>query len=1039
MATAGDSIGQALSFIASANQELRKQRSEEAVTLFCKGYALEPGLVKDHLVTLPRNHLQSVIYTLEDWCVCCGGDSEQLLSNSEITLSVEQICDFITSPGLRPDSRVAWSTKLRSQMRSNNYLEAVNTCLQAVKVFADQNDVVFFLVERAVAYLFLKEKSFAVQDLIAACDKDFDAALACIKESGAKLLPVILEALYEVIAKFAKKSESHSVEERFLLIKIDRIVVGLNPEDTSTLEDCAGHMIKLNQYKEAVALLSDGIDRLSCSGRREIESVELLLQRAQCHLALQETELAVNDYLSAAGLDEDMTRITILALPGAQQDNISSFAKQTASELLSHFRLKAKLNSACSVDTRNTAESLLRAALMYRLLYVMDRNNVDALINAAECLKLQDKDAEAVNTLNLVLSLRPTCSKAYYTRAYCHMKAAEMASALADFNTTLDLQPSFVQALCGRAFVWLMGGQLEKSAKDLKDASGISIAATVTWITELSEYGQQTLKTQLKEYLVTTLKKRQQGENLRVDSSLIPLGDVLTRAFSTDFECHLVFVEILLALCKMDEAQAILVRLIKHNPDDYLATLHLAALKMRRNKTSDALEDIFSLLMAIGEEKLTSSMLRLTEEDRARLTREAHCEGIQRFNACSENLSAQGYFTVAIAASQNKACESYVWRAKLNILKGELDMAIKDLDFILAIKPNYVEVLCQRGLLFAQKNNLKQSYQDLLQALLLNTQALKTFILSLAENRKQLLLARLEDCAQMLFSHYLSRGFRSKCILKLCQLLVQVGADVVSYHSMYADGLIIFEDYQKAAEELDVAERLSPGDASVLSRRGLVHVKLNEIEISAGKFQRAAEIDSEAVTFALATLNSAQKESLVRIAIDKANEHTRVNKNKQALGYFTLAVAASDGQCNTSQQQEILRMRSKCFERLREYQHAIADMTNVITSGTPIVGDLVARANLHLLNDNFKGASLDFVVAMDTQEVTAITLMSSYPGKDAVIKAFLKAATADLNCKKFSDGLTICTYGLRVDPNNVELRNLKRKCEFGVSNKCFIQ
>lgn len=1034
MASAGDSIGQALSFIASANQELRKQRSEEAVIQFCKGYALEPGLVKDHLVSLPQNHLQSIVCTLEDWCVCCGGDSGELLIKSGITLSIEQICDLITSPGLRPDSRVAWSTKLRSQMRNQSYFEAVNTCFEAVKIFANQSDVLFFFVERALAYLLLSEKSYAVQDLIAACDKNFEAALACIAESGAKLLPVILEALYEVIAKLAQKSESYSVDERFLLIKVDRIVVGLNPTDTATLEDCAGHMIKLNQFKEAVALLSDGIDRLTCAGKREVESVDLLLQRAQCHLALQETELAVNDYLCAAVLDEDMTRITILALPSQQQDNIVTFAKQTASELLSHFRLKAKLNSSCSVDTKNTADSLLRAALMYRLLYVIDSNNIDALINSAECLKLQDKDAEAINTLNLVLSLRPSCSKAYYTRAFCHMKTAEMNSALADFSTTLDLQPSFVQALCGRAFVWLMSGQMEKAAKDLKSASGISIAATVTWITELSEYGQETLKNQLKEYLVTTSKRRQQGESSRVDSSLIPLGDVLTRAFSTDFECHLVFVEILQSLCKMDEAQAILVRLIKHNPNDYLASLHLAALKMRRNKTSDALEDICGLLNTIGEEKLMSSMLRLTEVDRARLTREAHCEGIHRFNACSEDTSAQGYFTIAIAASPNKACESYVWRAKLNILKGELDMAIKDLTCVIAKKPNYVEVLCQRGLLFSQKKNLKASYQDLLQALLLNAPALKTFILSLPANRKQLLLATLEDCAQMLFSHYLSRGFRSKCILKLCQLLVQVGVDVVSYHSMYADGLIIFEDYQKAAEELDIAERLCPEDVSVLSRRGLVHVKLNEIEISAGKFQRAAEIDSEAVRFALSTLNPTQKQNLVNIAIDRANEHTRLNTNKQALGYFTLAVAASDGQ-----QLEILRKRSKCFERLRQYQHAIADMTTVITSGTPIVNDLVARANLHLLNDNFKGASLDFVVAMNTQEVTAMTLMSSYPGKDAVIKVFLKAATANLNCKKFSDGLTTCTFGLRFDPNNLELRNLKRKCEFGVSNKCFIQ
>ena len=672
---------------------------------------------------------------------------------------------------------------------------------------------------------------------------------------------------------------------------------------------------------------------------------------------------------------------------------------------------------------------------MYRFLYLVDSNNVDALVNAAECLKLQDKDAEAISTLDLVLTLRPTCSKAYYTRAYCYMKTADMTNALADFHTTLDIQPSFVQALCGRAFIWLMSGKLEKAAKDLTAASGISIGATVTWITELSDYEQETLKNQMKEYLVTTSKKRQQNADSREDTSLIPLGDVLTRAFSTDFECHLVFVEILQSLCKMDEAQAILVRLITHNPDDYLATLHLAALKMRRNRTAEALEDICALLKTIGEEKLTISMLRLTDGDRARLSREAHCEGVQRFNTRPGDSSIEGYFSVAIAAFPNKAYESYVWRAKLLFLKGEVDLAIKELTSVLAKKPNYVEVLCQRGLLFTLKKNLKASYQDLLQALLLNTQALKNFILSLPENRKHLILATLEDCAQMLFSHYLSRGFRSKFILKLCHLLVQIGGDVMSYHSMYADGLIIFEDYRRAAEELNITERLCPEDVTVLSRSGLVHIKLNEIEISAAKFRQVAEIDSEAVNFALKALNSGQRQSLFQEAIEKANQHTNTNQNKSALGFFTVAAAASDD----GRLQEILRMRSKCFERLRRFQEAIEDMTSVITSGVPIVGDLVARANLHLLNDNFYSACLDFIVAMDTQEVTAMTLISSYPGKEAVVKVFLKAAVADLNRKKFSDGLTVCTHGLKFDPNNVELKTLKRKFEFGVSNKCFIQ
>ena len=1030
-----DNIGQALSYIALANQELRKQHAEEAVIQLCKGYALEPGLVKDHLVTLPHNTLQTVLCTLEDWCIC-GGDSAHLLLNSEITLPLEQICDLITSPGLRPDSSVAWSTKLRSQMRSKSYREAITTCFEAVKVFSNHSDVVFFLVHRAMAYLLLHEKSYAVKDFIAACDRNFEAGLACIKETGNKLLPAILEALYDAIATLAKKSTIFTVEDRFLLIKIDRIVVGLNPEDSSTLGDCAGHMIKLHQFKEAVVLLSDGIDQVTSSGNREkAEAVELFLQRAQCYLALKETESALNDYLCAAAIDGDITQITILASPHQHQSSIAALSKQLASELLTRFRLKVKLTSSCSVDTKITADSLDRAAQMYRLLYLMDSNNVDALLNAAECLKLQDKDSEAISTLDEVLTVRPLCSKAYYTRAFCHMKTADMTTALADFNMTLDIQPNFVQALCGRAFVCLMSGKLEKAANDLTAASRISVGATVTWITELQEYEQETLKNQIKEYLVMNSKKRQQNNDPREDASLLPLGDILTRAFATDFECHLVFAEVLQSMCKMDEAQAILVRLITHNPDDYLATLHLAALKMRRKKTADALEDICILLKTIGEEKLSSSLLRLTDDDRARLTREAHCEGVQRFNTHPGDSATEAYFSVAIAASPNKAFESYIWRAKLQAFNGKFDLAINDLTSVLGKKPNYVEVLCERALLFSLQNNRKASYQDLLQALLLNTQALKSFILALPEDRKQLILRTLEDCAQMLFSHYLSRGIRSKFILKLCHLLVQIGSDVVSYHSMYADGLIIFEDYRKAAEELDITERLCPEDVSVLSRSGLVYTKLNEIEAAASKFQKVTEINPEAVDFALKALNSGQKQSIFEKAIEKANQHTNLNQNSHALGYFSLAaIAASD-----DQRKEILRMRSKCFERLLRFQEAVEDLTSVITSGVPIVGDLVARANLHLLNENFSSACVDFIVAMDTQEVTAMTLISSYPGKEAAIKAFLKAATADLNRRKFSSGLRVSTYGLRLDPINAELKTLKRKFELGVSNKCFIQ
>lgn len=140
---------------------------------------------------------------------------------------------------------------------------------------------------------------------------------------------------------------------------------------------------------------------------------------------------------------------------------------------------------------------------------------------------------------------------------------------------------------------------------------------------------------------------------------------------------------------------------------------------------------------------------------------------------------------------------------------------------------------------------------------------------------------------------------------------------------------------------------------TVLSRSGLVHIKLNEIDISASKFRQVAEIDPEAVNIVLKALNSAQRESLFQEASKKANQHTITNQDNLALGFFTVAVAAA----SNDQLQEILRMRSKCFERLRRFQETIEDITSVIISGVPgVPGDLVAHANLRLLNDNFNSA-----------------------------------------------------------------------------------
>lgn len=127
-----------------------------------------------------------------------------------------------------------------------------------------------------MVYLFLYEKSYVVKDFIVVCDRNFEVGLVCIKEIGNKLCLVILEVFYEVIVILVKKLMNFIVEDRFLLIKIDCIVVGLNLDDFFIFGDCVGYMIKLNQFKEVVVLLLDGIDYVMLFGKREkVEVVEL--------------------------------------------------------------------------------------------------------------------------------------------------------------------------------------------------------------------------------------------------------------------------------------------------------------------------------------------------------------------------------------------------------------------------------------------------------------------------------------------------------------------------------------------------------------------------------------------------------------------------------------------------------------------------------------------------------------------------------------------------------------------------------------------
>ena len=1015
-----------VSLTTMADQWLEGGSTHDAAVTYTKAYALDPRYTRVHFCTLPQHALQAVVCTFEDWCMC-GENSNNLLLQFDIPISLEQLCDFVTSPEVGPESKVAWSLKVKLLIKRKNYVDATTACTEAMQQFSALD--VFLLVSRGLAFLLLHETDKAIKDYLSAYDLNPSSTTSCIHESQNEHIDKILQSFYQLVTQLERRANV-TEEEHGFLVKLYKFILQFTEKDAMAYESCAGHLSKLGNVKEAVTLLSDGLLHMSALGDKPgVESLQLLMKRAECYLTTEEHDLALNDYAAAASIDEDITRAAMFSLGHQQQGRICTLAKQLASDLLSHCRIKSKLKVPCSVDTQISRNQLTRAANLYRLLYLTDNSNIEALIRSAECLKLQGEETEAIRIYTLALSLRPKSPKTHTARAACHMDSGNIQNALSDFNKALELQPENVEALCGRGCTWLVCGKLTNAVSDFARASLHSCGACVKWAQELSETRLEILKTQLKGYLTSTLKKAEKMSN----ETALCIGDLLTRVFPEDLECHLAYVDVLMALKKADEATAVLVRLLRNSPENHLHSVHLAALKLRQGKAASSLDDLRTILRTVGEKRLSEMLLQLSEGERSRINKEAELEGEQLLRAGASHQEVVACYSVAVAASPNTASGAYLKRAICHANKGQNKLALAGFSSVLKVEPNSVEAYCRRGLVHASCSNLRDSYRDFLKALVLDIKAMEVFVKSLSNSQRPLALGSLEDCAQILFSQYISHGNKSDHMLSLCSLLVRSDPQVASYHSMYADGLIIQEDYCGAIRELEAAGKLCPDDMSVLGRSGLVHMKLDNIELASAEFSRMAETDPEGLSFMLQALNASQKTVLHQEATSRAEHLSRTNQYEKALSFYNVVVAATEGK-----DQDTLRMRSRCYERLQRFGRAVDDLSAVISIGRPLIGDICARANLHILDDNLRCACQDFVLAFEMNETVALNFISSRPGKEALVKIFNKASIEAYESRNYFEAVKSCNYGLKLDPNNYDMKRMKMKIDFGVA-KCSIQ
>ena len=623
--------------------------------------------------------------------------------------------------------------------------------------------------------------------------------------------------------------------------------------------------------------------------------------------------------------------------------------------------------------------------------------------------------------------------------SYLGMKNFTMAQT--DLECASHLQANSIELHCCKSYLNFLIQKPEKAVRDLSFACSVSPSRTVKVLNRFTKEQCRIITHGVEKYVHECLKKTKPG--IKAKSKLvISLCDFLVSLSPTKLDYYVQYSDVLVAMDMPDEAQAIMLRMVKNSPSECLPIIHLAALRLKLGNTELAMEGFCSVLRDIDEECLAAEFAEFPKKERAQISREAHTRGLT-LSGEEKHCEAIDCFGVAIAAASCDAPDSFLARARCLVQLQHYLKAISDFTAVLKFTPSCVEARCGRACVYVRLQEHLAASRDILFSLHTNIPATTRFLSSLPELRRRMMLFTLEKYLQVAFAYCGKNGDVASTIqedssvtcgeslLLLSNLLVSLCPENPKFLSILGDALIVHKRYPEAITQLQTAQKLSPLDVSITARISLLLTKVDDHDAAMNELSKLAE-DWEALAFCVQAMDETAKCKLAHSSFNQGELLKKRDQNGEALKFYSIAVVASS--CRDA---GILRARGKCLEILQEYTRAIRDFSAVLALPNPMISDFCARAVAYMMDEDDEKACRDFISALERDANTARNLIASRPGNDSTLGIFVTSARIAHARKDYQKAHSICEYGLMLDENDADLLALKVKCENNME-KCIL-
>ncbi len=615
--------------------------------------------------------------------------------------------------------------------------------------------------------------------------------------------------------------------------------------------------------------------------------------------------------------------------------------------------------------------------------------------------------------------------------SYLGMKNFSMAQT--DLECASHLQANSIELHCCKSYLNFLIQKPGKAVQDLSFACSVSPSRTVKVLKKFTDEQYGIIAHGVEKYIHECIKKSKPGVKAKA-KLIISLCDLLVSLSPTKLDYYLQYSDVLVAMQMPEEAQAIMLRMVKSSPSECLPIIHLAALRLKLGNTELAMEGFCSVLREVDEESLAAELAEFPKKERAQISREAHTRGLT-LSREEKYCEAIDCFGVAIAAASCDAPDSFLARARCLVQLQHYLKAISDFTAVLKRAPSCVEARCGRACVYVRLQEHLAASRDVLFCLHSNIPATTRFLSALPELRLRMMLFTLEKYLQVAFAYCGKNGDVASTIqedssmtcgeslLLLSNLLVSLCPQNPKYLSILGDALIVHKRYPEAVTKLKTAQELSPLDVSITARISLLLTKVDDHEAAMYELSKLAE-DWQTLVFCVQAMDEGAKCKLAHASFKQGELLRKREQNGEALKFYSIAVAASG--CRDA---GILRARGKCLESLQEYVRAIRDFSAVLTLPNPLISDYCARAVAYMMDEDDEKACRDFICALERDANAARNMIASRPGNDSTLGLFLTSARIAHARKDYDKAHSICEYGLMLDENDADLLALKEKCE----------